>query len=242
MSADTHPHPNYVKIWGILVVLLVISVSGPMLGIKTVTLITAFGIAGVKAYLVTKHFMHLDVERRYIPYLLLAMVAFMVALFAGVAPDVMRHEGHQWVNVAAKAEVARATQAAHAGHGEAPHAPTAHATAAVATAEALRPTAQPASASEGEATFQRLCSPCHGPNGDGKGPVGVALNPKPANFTDPEFWATRDRAHIEKVIREGGASVGKSPLMAPFGSQLDPATLSKLVDRVLRFNKAGQPR
>lgn len=242
MSADTHTHPSYVKIWGILVVLLVVSVCGPMLGIKIVTLITAFGVAGVKAYLVTKHFMHLDVQPRYIPYLLLAMVAFMVTLFAGVAPDVMRHEGRQWINVAAKAEVARATQVAHAAHGDAPHAPTAHATAAVAKAEAPKPTAQPASASEGAATFQTLCSSCHGPNGDGQGPVAVALNPKPANFTAPEFWATRDRAHIEKVIREGGASVGKSPLMAPFGAQLDPAALSKLVDHVMRFNKGGQQR
>jgi len=228
MSADTHSHPSYVKIWGILVALLVVSVCGPMLGIKVVTLITAFGIAVVKAYLVTKHFMHIDVQPRYVAYLLLSMVAFMVVLFAGVAPDVMRHDGLRWTNVAAKAEVARG------GHGEAP---PAH--AAAAKAEAPKPQAQPVSPSEGAATFQTLCSPCHGPNGDAQGPVAAALNPKPANFTAPEFWATRDRAHIEKVIRDGGPSVGKSPLMAAFGGQLDPAALTKLVDHVMHFNKAG---
>ena len=38
-----------------------VSVVGPMLGIRAVTLITAFGIALVKAYLVAKNFMHLNV-------------------------------------------------------------------------------------------------------------------------------------------------------------------------------------
>jgi len=40
-----------------------------MFGIKVVTLITAFGIALVKAYLVAKNFMHINVERRFIPYI-----------------------------------------------------------------------------------------------------------------------------------------------------------------------------
>ena len=56
-------HRNYVKIWAILLGLLIISVLGPMLGIRLVTIITAFGIALVKAYLVAKNFMHLDVEK-----------------------------------------------------------------------------------------------------------------------------------------------------------------------------------
>src|SRR6185295_9190126 len=32
--------------------------------------------------------------------------------------------------------------------------------------------------------FAQLCSGCHGPNGQGDGPAGVALTPKPRNFTD----------------------------------------------------------
>ena len=43
MSEDSH-HTNYTKIWAILVVLLAISVLGPMLEIQVVTLVTAFGI------------------------------------------------------------------------------------------------------------------------------------------------------------------------------------------------------
>ena len=91
-----HAHPNYVKIWAILVVLLLISVLGPMLGIQAVTLVTAFGIAVVKAYLVAKNFMHVNLEPRIIPYLLLTAVVFMFLFFAGVAPDVMKNQGTQW--------------------------------------------------------------------------------------------------------------------------------------------------
>lgn len=213
MTAEAHPQTNYVKIWAILLVLLAISVTGPMLGIKVVTLITAFFVAGIKAFLVAKYFMHINIQPRYIPYLLLTMLGFMVVLFAGIAPDVMKHDGLRWNNLAAKAEVERGL---HGGHEGGPVAPAVPKTP--------------------EQTFKDLCSTCHGMKGDGQGPAGVALKPKPANFTDPEFWATRDKKHIEKVVREGGASVGKSPLMAPFGAGLSPDELSNLADYVMAFN------
>jgi caa(3)-type oxidase subunit IV len=109
MSSEAeHAHPNYVKIWGILVVLLVISVLGPMIGVKLITLLTAFGIAIVKAYLVAVNFMHLNIEKKYVTYLLVTVLAFIALLFFFVAPDVMRHDGDQWENQAAKQEVQRA--------------------------------------------------------------------------------------------------------------------------------------
>ncbi len=88
---------NYVKIWAILLCLLLVSILGPFLGIKIVTLFTAFGIAFVKAYLVAKNFMHLNLEPRYVVYLLTTMLVFMLLFFAGVAPDVMKDEGSNWV-------------------------------------------------------------------------------------------------------------------------------------------------
>jgi caa(3)-type oxidase subunit IV len=95
---------NYVKIWAILLCLLVASILGPFLGIKIVTLITAFGIAIVKAYLVAKNFMHLNIEPRYAIYLLTTMLVFMLLFFAGAAPDVMKHEGRNWVKPAVHVE------------------------------------------------------------------------------------------------------------------------------------------
>ena len=110
-----HEHPNYVKIWGILLVLLVISIGGPFLGIQVVTLITAFGIAIVKAYMVAKNFMHLDIERRYVVYLILTMVVFVLLFFAGTSPDVMKWEGTNWV----KPKVEQASS--HVTHHDAAH-------------------------------------------------------------------------------------------------------------------------
>ena len=112
-----HDEKYYIRIWGILVVLLIVSVLGPMLGIKILTLITAFGIALVKAYLVAKNFMHVNVERPIVHYFLITALAFMVLFFAGTAPDVMKHDGQNWNNDAAKAEIERA-QSATDEHGD----------------------------------------------------------------------------------------------------------------------------
>lgn len=90
------PHRNYVKIWAILLGLLVVSVTGPMVGIRALTLITAFGVALVKAYMVAKNFMHLDVEKPIVHWMLLIALAFMVLLYAGVSPDVEKHQGENW--------------------------------------------------------------------------------------------------------------------------------------------------
>jgi len=116
---DSHagPHRNYVKIWAILLGLLVVSVTGPMLGIKLVTLITAFGIALVKAYLVAKNFMHLDIEKPIVHWMLVAALALMVLLWAGVAPDVQKHEGQYWK----KPPVATHQAPAHDSHGGGGH-------------------------------------------------------------------------------------------------------------------------
>lgn len=87
---------HYIKIWALLLVLLVVSICGPMLGIKVVTLLTAFGIAIVKAYIVAANFMHLNVEKRIISYMLLAMLGLMFVFFFGTASDVMMSHGTRW--------------------------------------------------------------------------------------------------------------------------------------------------
>ena len=88
--SDTYEPMKYVKIWGILLLLLAASIIGPMFERPTVTLMTAFGIALVKASLVATYFMHLNVEKRYIRYMLYAMLLMIGLLFAGAAPDVMQ--------------------------------------------------------------------------------------------------------------------------------------------------------
>jgi len=87
---------NYVAIWGVLCALLGVSVLGPMVGVRLLTLITAFGIAIVKAYMVCRYFMHLNIEKKWVAYILGFMLALMLVFFGGVAPDVLEHEGLRW--------------------------------------------------------------------------------------------------------------------------------------------------
>lgn len=115
---EDHGQIHYVKVWAILVVLLIISVLGPLLGHPVVTLITAFGIACVKAFLVCKNFMHLNVQKPFVVYMLVTALVFMLLFFFAVAPDVMKHDGHNWTNVAANAETVRAEAAHAAGKSE----------------------------------------------------------------------------------------------------------------------------
>ena len=106
-------HPNYVKIWAILVALLVVSVLGSLTHIRDVVLIAAFGVAIVKAYLVAKNFMHVNVEKRWVPYLLVVCLLFIFILFAGVSPDVMKHSGLHWTNPSADLPSQPAAAAKH---------------------------------------------------------------------------------------------------------------------------------
>lgn len=211
-----HAHPSYVTIWAILLGLLVVSVLGPLAEIPLLTLVTAFGIAIVKAYLVVRYFMHLSVEPKYVGFALAAMLGFVLLFFAGTAPDVLRHEGQGWTNVAAQAEVDRvlaATEPTHAPVEEGPF--------------------------DAAQTFATTCGVCHGEHGGGDGPAAATLDPHPANFTDPAFWATRDRAHVIHVIHDGGASVGRSPLMPGFGSRFTEEQIEAIADHVLSFGPAA---
>lgn len=127
---------HYVRVYAVLLVLLGISIVGPVVGgmLDTqvevfgrsfglgivITLVTAFGIAVVKAWLVIKNFMHLTIER-VIPKLFLAASVLLLALFwGGVAPDVQNHDGRMWENEAAKEAVARGIPSEE--HGDEEHA------------------------------------------------------------------------------------------------------------------------
>jgi len=130
-AEHTH-HGNYVRIWAILLGLLAVSVAGPLVaaGIEhrptalAITLSTAFGIAVVKAYMVAKNFMHINFAQRFVPYLMLTMLLLMLLFFSGVAPDVMKLEGRNWVKpawIAANVDAAAPHGAAHGGHAEGAH-------------------------------------------------------------------------------------------------------------------------
>ena len=123
-AAHGHHEPHapiyYIKIWGILLALLIVSIMGPMLGNKILTIFTAFGIAIVKALIVAAFFMHLNVEKKYIWYLLLTMFGAVAIFFFGVAADVMKYNGSNWTKPASyRYEEEFKKQAEASEHGEA---------------------------------------------------------------------------------------------------------------------------
>ncbi|SVD28055.1 uncharacterized protein METZ01_LOCUS380909 [marine metagenome] len=222
---DDGHHVNYKKIYFTLLALLAISVAGPLVAelidvawmATLLTLITAFGIALYKAKLVIENFMHLKWEKRIMKWVLTTSLLLMALMFAGISPDVMNHEGNNWQNVAAVAAVARGIDS-----GE---------------EEAVEEDAAPAVelAFNAESMFNIVCATCHGPEGQGDGPAGVALDPRPASFVDPEFWETRDMDRIVQVITNGAASVGGSPLMVAWSASFDEGQIQDFADYVMTF-------
>lgn len=91
---------------------------------------------------------------------------------------------------------------------------------AAAATEAVE-SAPTANLAAGKAYFEKTCMPCHGMTGKGDGAAAAALNPKPRDLSDMAWQDSVDDAYVLKVIVEGGAAVGKSPLMAGFGPAID---------------------
>ena len=75
-------------------------------------------------------------------------------------------------------------------------------------------------AAKGKEVFQNTCASCHGPEGKGDGVAAAALDPKPRDLSDGAYVSTLSNEHLYKVISEGGASVGLSPMMAAWGGVL----------------------
>ncbi len=66
---------------------------------------------------------------------------------------------------------------------------------------------------EADTIWQSRCSTCHGAAGKGDGAAAAALTPKPRDFSSASWQASVSDEHIEKIIAEGGQSVGLSMLM-----------------------------
>jgi cytochrome c553 len=89
--------------------------------------------------------------------------------------------------------------------------------------------AQAGDAEAGKAKFQQFCATCHGPAGAGDGPASAAIQPKPRSLADAEWQAKVDDDYIKKVITQGGAAVGLSPMMTPWGHALKGDDLENVV-------------
>lgn len=127
--------------------------------------------------------------------------------------------------------VACGKSAPASGGGESAPPPSTSSTASAAAPAATAPTAD--AAGKAKEIFAQRCTPCHGAGGAGDGPASASLDPKPRNFTDAAWQASVDDAYLEKIIKYGGAAVGKSAAMPGNPDLNDPAVLTALKD-VLR--------
>ncbi|MCX6129340.1 MAG: cytochrome C oxidase subunit IV family protein [Proteobacteria bacterium] len=117
---EHHGPEYYVKIWALLLLLLVVSIVGPMFGHRVLTLVTAFGIAVVKALIVAGIFMHLREEKKYIWYVLLTMGLMVFLFFLGTAADGMKTDGNNWSNEAAHHLIQEHANSKASGEGHHP--------------------------------------------------------------------------------------------------------------------------
>lgn len=88
---------------------------------------------------------------------------------------------------------------------------------------------QAADADQGKKLYGQFCASCHGQTGKGDGPAAAALNPKPRDHTDKTYMSKMSDDEILKVIKNGGASVGKSPLMPPWGASLKDDQITDVI-------------
>jgi mono/diheme cytochrome c family protein len=79
------------------------------------------------------------------------------------------------------------------------------------SAWAAAPKSTPALLEKGKTSFSRNCLACHGELGDGNGPTGKYLQPKPRNFkTDP--FKQGDK--LEDIFNTIGKGVPNSPMVS----------------------------
>ena len=89
--------------------------------------------------------------------------------------------------------------------------------------------AQAADAEQGKKLYGQFCASCHGQSGKGDGAAAAALNPKPRDHTDKDYMSKMSDADMLKVIKNGGASIGKSPLMPPWGASLKDDQIQDII-------------
>lgn len=94
--------------------------------------------------------------------------------------------------------------------------------ASVASAEAGDPR-------KGKETYAKFCTTCHGAVGKGDGPMGAGMNPKPKDLSDKAYNRSLKDDYLVKLIKEGGAALGKSPMMPKFGGTLKESELADVI-------------
>jgi len=81
----------------------------------------------------------------------------------------------------------------------------------------------------GQATYRHYCQTCHGETGAGDGFNAFNLDPHPRDLSDPAFQRAKKDADLADAVRRGGAGVGLSALMPPWGHTLSQRQIDDVV-------------
>jgi mono/diheme cytochrome c family protein len=81
---------------------------------------------------------------------------------------------------------------------------------------------------QGKHLFDHYCATCHGDGGKGDGQNASNLVPPPPDLTASKNLA--DAAYVRRVIAEGSAGAGRSPLSPPWGRTLSAQEIEYLAD------------
>jgi mono/diheme cytochrome c family protein len=84
----------------------------------------------------------------------------------------------------------------------------------------------------GESVYKTRCEMCHGVNGEGDGPAGQALNPKPRNHRDAAYMNSLTDQDLENAILNG-----KGTGMPPHKGLLTDAEVKSLVLKVRSLSR-----
>jgi len=88
----------------------------------------------------------------------------------------------------------------------------------------------------GSIAFRTYCVLCHGTEGKGDGRAAKMYTPRPANLTVSPFNDT----YKEMIIRGGGASVGRSAFMPPWGDELTDEQIHDVIAFLRELRKTGK--
>ncbi len=68
--------------------------------------------------------------------------------------------------------------------------------------------------SKGKKIFEQTCAPCHGSEGDGKGPAGAVLKPPPTDFQKPLKEWPNTKGNLEKIFEVISKGIPNSSMVA----------------------------
>lgn len=215
MSAQNeHPHVHvmplkiYFGVFGALIVLTLLTVGVSYAGLGVFAIYAAMLVALIKGGLVVGYFMHLKFDTKFHQLVFFGSLFFMSVFFVFIFLDLSSRArvNPEQGNFALARDRASKALTDHQEKLEAARDESKKLLAAKVT---------PADVDAARAIYVARCQTCHGPKGRGNGPAGVALNPKPRDYTDLKWQKRVSNQQIARVILRGGIGTGLAPTMPP---------------------------